>query len=351
MPKKTLLLLGAIALVFIITSIFLGYQYDSVKVINNPVPMHDFSGETKTVDLLIYEPEHRLARVASELLGTIAIALFIYFVIERTLITNQERQQKKEQEEYREKLTRDVLHEVLKRFIPKGLADSILKDILSQYFIAENVFWEYTIEDCTSHYKVIQKCTYDFHNITSTTQQLPFRLKVYQNSNNKSWFDLVRVSKKQDEGEEILFSETRKEIEEKAILVGNAKMRVHQLDVKPDKSVTVTYKVVNVYDSKFVQDIHFSNYSITDLNIRVNSRSDCQFSAIGTFAEPLKEKSADDDVIHYEMIKGILKGQSFIFFIEPKTKEEEPEPIQQPISVISNRPDEEVNPEKIEKTE
>lgn len=353
--KKTIILLFILFSVALISAcVYLNMNFDEVEVLHRPEKVSQPDGTTHMYDMPIYSQKTKWAKMAYELCYTLAIAIIVYFCIEYSLNNLEKEKEKKERadnfkqiqelqagqytqlqelqdkhytqtqelqdqhykktKELQDQINGNVFEGVLKMQIPEPLFKTVVNDVLNQKAVRQNVNWEYTIEDCGDHYKLIQFITFDFYNMGLFKEAIPLQISLQQTSINKSWFEQFKVVK---DGTAI-FDENRAQIETKAVYKDNAFMREEMIDLDGTKALEVTHKIVNQYSSKYVMDCHYSNFSILNLKIRVNKPKSCNFKAEGTFSQKLEEIRNEGDIIVYKPINAVLKGQALTFIIEPQ---------------------------------
>lgn len=302
----------AIAIIALLAALFLQYYFDQIDISSKNLKVEDINGNEKDYTVLLYSYKYVFTKILADFLITLSIAVIIFFLIENKLKGLERRLEEKDKEETKKKLdelhtqiNRDVFEGVLKKVIPAELFDILASDVLNPNIVRQNTKWEYEITETDKGWRLEQFISYEMYNITNIVNNISLHLNLRHSDNNDGKFSNYKFEK--NDGTEIKIAPVSE----------TAEKRVFNLAIAPKQIIRVKHNIANDYNSKYVTDCHFTNYSIIGLDIRVRKPQNCKFTAIPTFTQKLEISENRDVSIQYEHIKGLLIGQCLVFIIEP----------------------------------
>ncbi len=311
----------AYSFLFVAIGVMIDSFFNVAELQKKVETIKDLTGNSITYDIYVFSIKYKILSILSNLCYGIGIAILVYFGIEYKVDSIERQNEKLEKDNYKQEIKNlndqintNIFDGVLKKLIPEKLFDVLARDVLNRNIIRKNARWVYDIIETTNGYDLTQVIEYELQNIGNTSEMHTIKIGVYHSSNVSQYFQYFKIVKD---------STTFVELDAATLKTSQTNIQTgiineQKVELRPKEVIKVQHSIVNVYSTKFIQDAHYSNYSILNLNIQVHKPENCEFNIYPTFSEKLIPSVPAPTKIFYNEISGILVGQCVIFTIEKK---------------------------------
>lgn len=321
--KKYYVLISFIALLI---GVFLDYASNKLEPSKKTMVHYDEqTGERLGTDTyFILRPEYQLLRLASNIMYTLSISLFISLVIIKRIEEEERKKLKSIEEEERKvyekrlldiqnAVNRDVLESIFQKFVDPSLFDILKKDVFSQSTIRKNAKWSYEITDNGEAYESLLTVTHEVHNNTSNDIEEKIKIELQSTDKDEAETEYLKL---EDENKTTLMEEdfTDKKATE------NFSTFEHEFTIRANGYVTLTLIIKQVYLGYNVYDLLWATAATLGVEIEFNLPEDCSLDTSPTFSTKLSKRIDTETKVRFHNISAILPGQGIQFTLNKKTK-------------------------------